>query len=243
MNEIKNKRSSQLLLAIVCLIIISAFTDNIVLHSIYQKSKGQPKDPFGDYKPFISQPFRFVKISGSTDFGQVWIANADKHQVSIFKPVEETDWSSEIQIKNDTLFLTFTAESALKIKSYQRNYGNILILSPNIERLEADASFMDWSELKQGKCSINLQNSELDIDSLKTHIDSFRVDLKDASILSFGEIQPQNFSIRHSEIRLQGQSQLKTRKIDILDLNLNSSDSCQIQLSSGTINRMLGRRR
>lgn len=243
MNEIKNKRSSQLFLAAVCLIIISAFTDNIVLHNIYQKQKGQPANPYADYKPYLNQPFRFVKISGSADFGQVWIANADKHEVSIFKPLEETDWSSEIQIKNDTLFLTFTDKSALKIKSYRRGFSNILILSPHIERLDADASFMDWSELKQGKCFINLQNSELDIDSLKTHIDSFRLDLKDASILSFGEIQPQNFSIRHSEIRLQGQSQLKTGKIDILDLNLNSSDSCQIQLSSGTISRMLGKKK
>lgn len=236
--ELKTKWSSRLLMALGILVVASVFGSSFLLkreYDLLQKDEASTAfdGRFKGYKKLVNQPFTHIKTVG----GSSWQLGVETGtEAAVFVKNSGQKWAKmaeKIFVRNDTLFVNLNKQGQHYSYSYPSRGPTITIMSPNIQSIDADNSYISVSAWFQRTMTVNLSNAS----TLETTWPIDSLDTCKISMTNYSKFTIQNYFRSHissNDDKFVSDTRFSNPTI-ISTFEANLKDGCELSLGSANI--------
>ncbi len=225
------KLSTQLLIALVGVILCLMVSVNILLKKQYDENGGG--EPLA-LKELTKKPFKHLIINGYTDLDIV-VKQGDSSSVQIAR---NPDYVVNTKMIGDTLIVDFPNGNWYKPQPYSKNFHtnreNFVILTPQLVSVQSARTAFDLMGFKQENLKVNLtENAKLIFKD--SQIKQLNISLKGNSAVDFfgkSSVQILNALVKDSSV-------LVLTHLQVQKTNIQADDEALITLSGKNMKKIL----
>jgi len=251
--------TSKILLTLLIVMIAGLLISNVIMKKEYDKIN--KSDIYWNYETVISQPFKFLRITGG-NVSNIAFEQGPKYSVRILNQWKRNfNGGIMARIDKDTLVVDFDFKPANQFeKMWMKGATTVRIFAPELLSIEGFDTNLEMFRLKQKTLSVNMSGrSSFEAESLFPSMDSIHFTAKDSSILVL-EMSPEYkplptdekpgavaFKLGTDEINSTSQPRIRSREAmyihfakaslqgyTLLDLGHAQIDSLQLSITDSS---------